>query len=92
MEGFGSFALGVGAALVAASAGPAIGRRLRPAVRGTLKQVILLGEGVRVRVAQVQEDLEDLAAEARAEAQAARQAPPNATSSSNGAEHRPGQP
>jgi hypothetical protein len=84
MHGLSGFAVGVGAALLAAAAGPALGRRLRPAARGMLKQLVILGEGARVRAAQVQEDLADLAAEARADAQAARQAAPGAGTAPNG--------
>ena len=67
MGGLGSFALGVVAALVAGASGPALGRRLRPMARGAVKQAILMSEGARVRAAGLQEDLEDLMAEARAE-------------------------
>jgi Protein of unknown function (DUF5132) len=67
MEGIGTFALGVAAALVAGAAGPALGRRLRPVVRGAIKQAIILSEGVRARTQGLREDLEDLTAEARAE-------------------------
>ena len=67
MGGLGSFALGVVAALVAGAGGPALGRRLRPLARGAIKQAIIMSEGARVRAAGLQEDLEDLMAEARAE-------------------------
>jgi hypothetical protein len=74
MSGFGTFALGVGAALVARELGPAIARRSRPVLRGAVKQALILGEGAQVRAAGVREDLQDLVAEARADRQEA-QAP-----------------
>ena len=67
IEGLGTFALGV-AALVARAVGPSLGRRSRPLVRETIKQAMILGDGVRARTEGLQEDLADLAAEARAEA------------------------
>jgi hypothetical protein len=70
MSGFGTFTLGVGAALVARGLGPAIARRGRPIVRGAVKQALMLSQGAQVRVAGVREDLEDLVAEARADLQA----------------------
>jgi hypothetical protein len=66
--GLGTFALGVVAALVARAVGPSLGRRSRPLVRETIKQAMILGDGVRARTEGLQEDLADLAAEARAEA------------------------
>lgn len=66
--GLGTFALGVAAALVARAVGPSLGRRSRPLVRETIKQAMILGDGVRARTEGLQEDLADLAAEARAEA------------------------
>jgi len=68
MEGLSTFALGVGAALVASAAGPPLGRRLRPLVRGAIKQVIIVGQGAQVRAAGLREDLEDLVEEAREDA------------------------
>ena len=68
IEGLGTFALGVAAALVARAVGPSLGRRSRPLVRETIKQAMILGDGVRARTEGLQEDLADLAAEAWAEA------------------------
>jgi hypothetical protein len=65
--GLGTFALGVAAALVARAIGPSLGRRSRPLVRETIKQAMILGDGVRARTEGLQEDLADLAAEARSE-------------------------
>ena len=81
MSGIGTFALGVGAALVARGLGPTIARRGRPALRGAVKQALILSQGAQVRAAGVREDLEDLVAEARADvsarqAQAAPATPP----------------
>jgi hypothetical protein len=74
MEGLGTFALGVAAAVVAQAGGPSLARKARPVVRGILKQAIILGQGARVRTEGLRQDLEDLAAEARVEArQEARQ-------------------
>jgi len=74
MEGLGTFALGVAAAVVAQAGGPSLARRARPMVRGLLKQAIILGQGARVRTEGLRQDLEDLAAEAKVEArQEARQ-------------------
>jgi Protein of unknown function (DUF5132) len=67
IEGLGTFALGVAAALVARAVGPSLGRRSRPLVRETIKQAMILGDGVRARTEGLQEDLADLAAEARSE-------------------------
>ena len=80
---FGSFVLGVAAALVAGASGPALGRRLRPMARGAVKQAIVLSEGARVRAAGLQEDLEDLMAEARAELRRRESAPDGAADSTN---------
>lgn len=68
METWGTFALGVAAALVAQAGGRPLARRSRPVVRTVIKQAILLGEGVRARTEGLREDLADLAAEARVEA------------------------
>ena len=68
MNGFGTFALGVGAALAARAVGPALGRWVRPVARGALKQGIILSQGAQLRAAQMREDLEDLVAEAREDA------------------------
>ena len=74
MEGLGTFALGVAAAVVAQAGGPSLARKARPVVRGILKQAIILGQGARVRTEGLRQDLEDLAAEAKVEArQEARQ-------------------
>jgi hypothetical protein len=74
MEGLGTFALGIAAAVVAQAGGPPLARKARPVVRGILKQAIILGQGARVRTEGLRQDLEDLAAEARVEArQEARQ-------------------
>jgi len=67
MGGFGTFALGVTAALAARAFAPALGRIARPALRGVLKQGIILSRGAQVRAAGLREDLEDLMAEAQAE-------------------------
>ena len=67
MSGIGTFALGVGAALVARGLGPAIARGGRPVVRGAVKQALILSQGAQVRAAGVREDLDDLVAEARAD-------------------------
>jgi hypothetical protein len=72
MEGLSTFALGVGAALVASAAGPPLGRRLRPLVRGAIKQAIIVGQGARVRAAGLREDFEDLVEEARDDASRSR--------------------
>lgn len=64
----GTFALGVGAALMAKALAPAIGRWTRPLARTIVKQGVILSEGAQVRASQLREDLEDLVAEARAEA------------------------
>ena len=69
MNGLGAFGLGVAAALTARMFGPQIGRALRPAARGAIKQGIILSQGAQARAAEMREDLEDLMAEARAEAQ-----------------------
>ena len=69
MNGLGAFGLGVAAALTARMFGPQIGRALRPAARGAIKQGIILSQGAQARAAELREDLEDLMAEARAEAQ-----------------------
>jgi hypothetical protein len=80
MEGLGTFALGVGAALVAQIGGPSLARRARPVVREVIKQALILGEGVRVRTEGLRQDLEDLTAEARAEASRQQaQTPPGRT-------------
>jgi len=73
MEMFGTFALGVAAALVAQAGGRPLARRSRPVLRTVIKQAILLGEGVRVRTEGLREDIADLAAEARVEARQQRQ-------------------
>lgn len=70
MEGLGTFALGVGAALVARAAGPALGRRLRPVARGAIKQAIIVSQGAQARASRLREDFEDLVTEAREEAAA----------------------
>ena len=67
MGGIGTFALGVTAALAARAFAPALGRIARPALRGALKQGIILSQGAQVRAAGLREDLEDLMAEAQAE-------------------------
>ena len=67
MNGMGTFALGVVAALAARAMGPSLGRMLRPAARAAIKQGIVLSQGAQVRAAEMREDLEDLVAEARAE-------------------------
>ena len=51
MGGFGTFALGVTAALAARAFAPALGRIARPALRGALKQGIILSQGAQVRAA-----------------------------------------
>ena len=70
MTGMGTFALGVGAALAARAFAPSLGRALRPAARSVIKQGIMLTQGAQVRAAELREDLEDLVAEAREEANA----------------------
>ena len=55
IEGLGTFALGVAAALVARAVGPSLGRRSRPLVRETIKQAMILGDGVRARTEGLQE-------------------------------------
>jgi hypothetical protein len=68
MEGVGTFALGVGAALVARALAAPLGRRARPLLRGAVKQAIILGQGTQARTAGLREDLQDLVEEARADA------------------------
>ena len=65
MGGLGTFALGVSAALAARAFAPALGRWARPAVRGAIKQGIILSQGAQVRMSEMREDIEDLVAEAR---------------------------
>ena len=65
--GLGTFALGVAAALVARAIGPSLGRRSHPLIRETIKQAMIIGDGVRARSEGLQENLADLAAEAREE-------------------------
>ena len=79
--GLSTFALGVAASLVAqASAGP-LARRARPVARAIVKQALILGQGLRDRSEGLRQDLEDLAAEARAEVRAgARAQPPSVPS------------
>lgn len=60
-------AIGVGAALVAVAALPAIMRAGRPLARAALKSGILLLEKGREVIAEAGETLEDLVAEVRAE-------------------------
>jgi hypothetical protein len=67
VSGMGTFALGVGAALAARAFGPPMGRWLRPAARGAIKQAIILSQGAQIRAAELREDMEDLVAEAREE-------------------------
>jgi hypothetical protein len=78
MGGLATFTLGVAAALSARAFAPALGRWARPAVRGAIKQGIILSQGAQVRAAGLREDLEDLVAEARAEV-------PTSTSTAAGA-------
>ncbi|HEU5318868.1 MAG TPA: DUF5132 domain-containing protein [Chloroflexota bacterium] len=66
MGTFATFTLGVAAALGARAFAPALGRWARPAVRGAIKQGLILSQGAQVRAAGLREDLEDLVAEARA--------------------------
>ncbi|MBI3973379.1 MAG: DUF5132 domain-containing protein [Chloroflexi bacterium] len=68
MGGVGTFSLGVAAALVAQTLGPAIARRTRPLARRIIKQAIIVSDGARMRADSAREDLEDLIAEAREEA------------------------
>ena len=68
MDGLGTFALGVAAAVVAQAGGPSLARKARPVVRSLFKQAIILGQGARARTEGLRQDLEDLAAEAKAEA------------------------
>jgi hypothetical protein len=70
LGGLGVFALGVGAAVTARAVAPAIGRWARPAVRGVVKEAVILSQGVQVRAAELREDLEDLVEEVRDEAKA----------------------
>ena len=65
MGGFGTFAAGVAAALVAQALAPALARRGRPVAREAIKQLIILGDGARARAEGLREDLRDLAEEAR---------------------------
>ena len=67
MGGFATFTLGVAAALSARAFAPTLGRWARPAVRGAIKQGIILSQGAQVRASGLREDLEDLVAEARAD-------------------------
>ena len=78
MNGLGAFGLGVAAALAARVFGAPLGRALRPAARSAIKQGIMLSQGAQVRAAEMREDLEDLMAEARAEAAAPQAATPPA--------------
>jgi hypothetical protein len=84
IEGLGTFALGVAAALVARAVGPPLGRRSRPLVRETIKQAMILGDGLRARTEGLQEDLADLAAEARAEVRRQHAPAPAGTAAENG--------
>ncbi len=68
MGGFGTFALGVSAALAARTFGPALGRWMRPVARGAVKQGIILSQGAQIRAAELREALEDLVEEAREDA------------------------
>ena len=67
MGGLATFTLGVAAALTARTFAPTLGRWARPAVRGAIKQGIILSQGAQIRAAGLREDLEDIVAEARAE-------------------------
>ena len=78
MSGIGTFALGVGAALVARGLGPAIARASRPVLRGAVTQALILSQGTRARTAGLREDLEDLVEEARADLRQRQQAAPRA--------------
>ncbi|MBI3976605.1 MAG: DUF5132 domain-containing protein [Chloroflexi bacterium] len=62
-----AFAVGVTAALTAGVLGPYLGRNARPWLRATVKLALDVVERTRVRAAELVEDVEDLAAEARRE-------------------------
>ena len=85
MNGFGSFLMGVGAALTVGAFGGPLGRMLRPAARNVIKQGIILSRGAQVRAAEMREDLEDLVAEAQAEAGSAPSAMAPEPTTGNGA-------
>jgi len=59
------FWLGVAASVTAQYLAPAITRLARPVALELVRQALVLGRGAGVRGAELQEDLEDLVAEAR---------------------------
>jgi hypothetical protein len=61
------FALGVVAASALRAYGPALGRLLRPVVKETIKGGLVAGRELQTLADEVREELEDVAAEARAE-------------------------
>jgi hypothetical protein len=73
-EGLSTFALGIAAAVVAQASGPTLARKARPVVRGLFKHAIIFGRGAQARTEGLRQDLEDLTAEAKAEARQEQQA------------------
>lgn len=61
-------AIGAGAVLLAPVVIPAIGSALKPLLKTTIKGGILAYEGAKVAVAETREAIEDITAEAKAEA------------------------
>lgn len=59
---------GVGAALFGPSVAPQVRRNLRPTAKTVVKTALEVGHALRVRAAELSEDIEDFVAEARAEA------------------------
>ncbi len=72
MPPFALFLLGIvvgaGAALFGPSVAPQVTRNLRPAAKAAVKTALEVGHALRVRTAELAEDIEDFVAEARAEA------------------------
>jgi hypothetical protein len=72
MPPFALFLLGIivgaGAAMFGPSVAPQVTRNLRPTAKAAVKTALEVGHALRVRTAELAEDIEDFVAEARAEA------------------------
>ncbi|MBI2952852.1 MAG: DUF5132 domain-containing protein [Chloroflexi bacterium] len=74
LSGRGMFLVGVTGAIVGTTIGAAMSRVTVPLAVGAIKQGIIFREGVRARVEELREDLEDLTARAEQEYRAERKA------------------
>ena len=67
LGGLGGWAVGLGAAAIF---GPKVLRELRPMAKSVIKGYLAVSDKIQVTAAETRENLEDLVAEARAEASA----------------------